>query len=155
MKDIIHQFRQQISLCWDDETISPKFLPATPDQIASAGQCTATSYVLTRFLNKTYDNQAFTMMAGEVWHHGKLTIPYHVWVLQQNTSNPRKSIIIDVTADQSRVLPETIVESAQKLAKAGTQYIAYTPIYDLRLIGPAATQRAKLLEKKYRQIVLA
>lgn len=152
MEDAIHQFRQQISKCWDDETISPKFLPRKSGQTTSAGQCTATSYVLSRYLHRMYSKQSFTIMAGEVWHKGQKVIPYHVWVVEQDAQNPGKSKIIDVTADQSHVLPEVTISSARALAKNETQYIAYTPIHDIRLMSATAQKRAELLEESYQQV---
>ena len=152
MEDAIHQFRQQISMCWDDATISPKFLPRKPDQPIAAGQCTATSYVLSRHLQSLYKKQSFVILVGEVWHKGHKVIPYHVWVVSQDLHNPSDSRIIDITADQSRVLPKVIISSARTLARDGTAYIAYTPIEDLRLLGGAAQKRAELLEQKYRRV---
>jgi len=92
------------------------------------------------------------MMVGEVWHKGKKVIPYHVWIVDQDLQNPSDSIIIDVTADQSDVLPEVVIGSARALAQSGTEYIAYTPIQDLRLLSAAAQKRAELLEKKYQHV---
>lgn len=151
MEDTIHQFRKQISGCWDDETISPKFLPRQAKQTMSAGQCTATSYVLNRYLQRLYGERSFTMMVGEVWHDGQKVIPYHVWVVDQNFRDPSNSMIIDVAADQSHVLPEVVIASARELAQNGTQYVAYTPIHDIRLLDPLAQKRAESLEEKYSQ----
>lgn len=92
------------------------------------------------------------MMVGEVWHKGQKVVPYHVWVVDQDLQNPSDSIIIDVAADQSHVLPEVVISSAKALAQKGTQYITYTPIHNLRPLGASAHKRAKLLEEKYQQV---
>lgn len=148
MDEFLKEFRQKIVLCWTEETVSPKFLPIDTTKPASLGQCAPTSQVLMDKLRSTYPGIDVTLAIGEVWHHGEVVIPYHVWLVQIFES-PKDNQIIDITGDQSGVLPEIICHPIKRLADTGTQYISYEQSHAKRFIHSDALERYKILKKRY------
>lgn len=148
MKEYLEKFRNGIALHWDEKTISPKFLPIDITRPLSAGQCAPTSYVLLNDLRKKFPNRLFTLAIGEVWKDEKMVIEYHVWVVEL-ANHPQENMIIDVTADQSQVLPERTFESIKSLSARGIKYIAYEQSKNGRFMHDKAIPRAELLQNRF------
>lgn len=148
MDDFLKKFREVVADCWDEETVSPKFLPIDIDRPRSLGQCAPTSQVLLEELRSRYPEADFTLTIGEVWNKDDLVIPYHVWIIE-TAESPKENKIIDVTADQSGVLPEIVYRPIRELSKEGSQYISYEQSRSKRFIHAEAARRYKLLKKRY------
>lgn len=150
----IHEFlkrlRNAIEAYWDETTVSPKFLPIDIAKPQSLGQCAPTSQVLLDELREAFPNSDFTLAIGEVRKSGALVIPYHVWVVEL-TESPKDSRIIDITADQSEVLPVVVYDSVRELAKKSIQYITYEQSHEKRFVHAEALRRYETLRGKYKQ----
>lgn len=148
IKEFLETFRQDIEEKWDDQTVSPKFLPIKPSKPRSLGQCTPTSWVLLKKLRETFPNEKFLLAIGEVRLNFAPVIPYHVWIIQV-TESPKKNKIIDVTADQSGVLKPIVYREIKELAAEAISYISYEQSPDGSFVHDEARARAKLLEERY------
>lgn len=148
MKEFLETYRKDVEGLWDDQTISPKFLPIDDTKPVSAGQCAPTSWVLLQLLRQKYPGKNFTLAIGEVYQDQSVVIEYHVWIVEIAAS-PRENKIVDVTGDQSGKLPEVIYEEVRALASRGIVYVAYEMSHGARFIHEKAAPRAKLLAERY------
>ena len=148
MKEDLKKFRSKIARCWSKETVSPKFLPIDASKPMSLGQCASTSQVLLDILKANYPDKNYILAIGQVKKDGNVVIPYHVWVVQVEES-PKDNCIIDVTADQSMVLPEIVCEKITDLSQQGVDYISYEQSESSRFIHSEALERYNVLKEKY------
>lgn len=144
MKEFLQNFRSVIQKHWDEQTLSPKFLPIDSTRPLSLGQCAPTSQVLLAKLRQGFPEKDFTLAIGEVRRGKEAIIPFHVWVVEIAQS-PKDNKIIDVTADQSEVLDKIVYETIRDLAKQNIFYIAYQQSRSERFIHEQASQRADIL----------
>ncbi len=151
MDDYLKEFRHKIQHCWSEKTVSPKFLPIDTAKPASLGQCAPTSQVLLDALRETYPSDNFTLAIGEVRKAGEAIIPYHVWVVEILES-PKDNRVIDLTGDQSEMLPKIVYATAKELAEEGIYYISYEQSHQKRFIHSEAVERYELLKQKYVEV---
>ena len=144
MKEFLQNFRSVIQKHWDEQTVSPKFLPIDSTRPLSLGQCAPTSQVLLAKLRQEFPERHFTLAIGEVRRSKEAIIPYHVWVVEIAQS-PKENKIVDVTADQSEVLDKIVYEAIRDLAGRNIYYIAYQQSRSERFIHERASQRAAIL----------
>lgn len=147
MKDFLKNFRDRIEASWDEQTCSAKFLPIDKTNPA-AGQCAPTSFVLLEELRSHYPERRFTHAIGRVMVNGKVAIDYHLWIVEI-TSESRDATIIDVTGDQSKVLPPILYEKLFTLIDQGVEYIACEMSETSNFLNASARQRCELLKKRY------
>lgn len=147
MFEFLRSYRSDAEAHWDEETISPKFLPVDLSRPRSLGQCAATSRVLLDRLREAFVDERFALAIGEVWVSGRKVIPYHVWVMQEAES-PRHNRVIDVTSDQSEALEPIVYATVAELSERDIVYAAYETSADARFMHAEAAKRAALLRSR-------
>ena len=150
MNEFLRQFRSVIEAGWSEATISPKFLPIDTTKPLSLGQCAPTSQVLLDELREVFPNSDFTLAIGEVRKNGTVVIAYHVWVMELADS-PKDRKIIDITADQSGVLPVVVYDSVRALAEGQIEYISYEQSHGKRFVHEEALRRYEILKESYKK----
>lgn len=143
----VSDFRELVEPFWSEDMLYEKFA-ASADDTKSAGYCGPSSVLLFKRLKLAYPQEKFSLAVGRVYKDKSGFIKgKHVWIVLHNKL--RGSVIIDVTADQSKKIDEKIiVEDIDKLAKDDINYIAYQLAHDLEDVDESPKRRAQLLEEK-------
>ncbi|PLS81776.1 hypothetical protein CYG49_01370 [Candidatus Saccharibacteria bacterium] len=149
IRSIALELREASEPCWDEQTISPKYLPIDKSKPISAGHCAPSSIVLLRKLRREFPNELFSLAIGQVlWLKQPLhiAIDYHVWV-QWHEEPFKRTWIIDITADQGDGINEPVLLALMEdlTRERGLAYQSYQSTEDENRIKPAALARAEVL----------
>lgn len=148
MNHLLETLRHNFQGIWGESTVSPMYSPVDPAKPKSLGQCSPTSYVLIELLRNAFPDREFTLAAGQVLGPEGTIIPYHVWVVEIADS-PKHNKVIDITADQTEVLPSIIYRSITDLIDDGIYYIAYQHSTQAAFLHEEAIQRGERLQSAY------
>ena len=147
LKSYISEVRSLIETHWSSELLFENFKSREGDS-KSAGFCGPSSIYLWQELQAKYPDCKFSLAVGRVYQNSKEWIRgKHVWVVLH--IGLRSSIIIDITADQSRKINQDIlVESVDDLAKKGINYIPYNLAKTIVEVNRSPISRASTLREK-------
>lgn len=152
VRQYVEYYRNHVEPCWDDKTISPKFLPIDTAKPRSAGQCASTSIYLQDELGRLFPHEKFTAAIGQVFwldKHFNVAIDFHVWV-QWHREPYKGTWIIDATPDQGEGITDRFIvdEIKNLVTEKGLVYQAYVSLHDRTDNKPEVLQRVEILKER-------
>lgn len=145
--------RQLYATAWDNKTAHHAYRPVPPGLPSSYGQCVPTSCFLFKELQKQFPKEMFVLRSGRVLMSTKdkialdSIITAHVWLTWQRPHFSDISVI-DVTADQSSVLPPTLIATHTQLATRGIVYHEHRTFFNpTELIAEFSKREPNLQER--------
>ncbi len=116
-------YRRMLEACWSDRTVHPRYQEERVGDGDPRGQCGVTSVWLARELRAgLLLEPAYCYGRLRVGRRDDEDVSHHCWVEIGPSHDPRR-LVVDLTGDQSRSVPEPIVLGEHRaLADRGLRY---------------------------------
>ena len=145
--------RLMYRLAMVDQTAHEDFRPLPLEMPPSYGQCVPLNGELLEELHGEYPDENFTLNSGRVLLQNPanttldVVMPAHVWI-NWHGGYLAEDVAIDITADQSGILPPVVMDHHDNLAKNGVVYHSYRAFSHRKALIEKFKEREPEIERR-------